>query len=86
MKQFDNIVIGFVQGGKTLASALAQTGQSVALIERSDKMCGVTCINAACIPTKTLEYSARLSHAQGGRFAEKAVRYRKALSCRRTTI
>ena len=72
MKNFQNVVIGVGKGGKTLAGALAQTGQSVALIERDGGMYGGTCINAARIPTTALEYSARLSNAAGGSFEEKA--------------
>ena len=75
MKKFDSIIIGFGKGGKTLAGTLAQSGQTVALIERDPKMYGGTCINVACIPTKSLEHSARLSAAQGCAFEEKAVRY-----------
>lgn len=45
MKEFDNIIIGFGKGGKTLAGALAGKGERTALIERSDKMYGGTCIN-----------------------------------------
>ncbi len=83
MKNFDNIVIGFGKGGKTLAGALAKAGQSVALIERSAAMYGGTCINVACIPTKSLEHSARLSAAQGGDFAARAQRYRAAVAEKR---
>ena len=83
MKQFQNVIIGFGKGGKTLAGTLAQKGQTVALIERSPMMYGGTCINVACIPTKSLENSARLSAAQGGSFAEKAERYRAAVAEKR---
>lgn len=83
MKTVDNIIIGFGKGGKTLAGALAKAGQSVVLVERSDRMFGGTCINVACIPTKSLEHSARLSAAQGGGFAEKAERYRAAVEEKR---
>lgn len=83
MKKFENIVIGFGKGGKTLAGALAAAGQSVALIEKSPLMYGGTCINVACIPSKALEHSARLSHAQGGTFAERADRYRTAIGEKR---
>lgn len=83
MKKFDNVVIGFGKGGKTLAAGLAKAGQSVALVEQSDKMFGGTCINVACIPTKSLEHSARLSAAQGGDFAAKAERYRAAVEEKR---
>lgn len=51
---FDAIIIGFGKAGKTLAVALAKAGQRVALVERSPAMYGGTCINIACIPTKTL--------------------------------
>ena len=83
MMKFDNIVIGFGKGGKTLAAALAGAGQTVALVEQSPKMYGGTCINVACIPTKSLEHSARLSAAQGGDFEEKARRYALAIDEKR---
>lgn len=53
-KQYKNIIIGFGKGGKTLAEFLANQGEQVALIERNPKMYGGTCINVACIPTKSL--------------------------------
>lgn len=83
MERFDNIVIGFGKGGKTLAGALAKQGESVALIERSAERYGGTCINVACIPTKSLENSARASAALGGDFEEKAARYRQAIEEKR---
>ena len=79
MKKFENMIIGFGKGGKTLAGVLAAAGQSVALIEKSPLMYGGTCINVACIPSKALEHSARFSQAQGGTFRERAVRYRTAI-------
>ena len=54
MKQYDAIIIGFGKAGKTLATELSNRGWKVALIERSSMMYGGTCINIACIPTKTL--------------------------------
>ena len=55
MKKFyNNLIIGFGKGGKTLAAWLAKQGQQVALIETSEKMYGGSCINIACIPTKSL--------------------------------
>lgn len=80
MKTFDNIIIGFGKGGKTLGGALSGAGQSVALVEQSSRMYGGTCINVACIPTKSLENSARQSAAQGGNYEEKAKRYAQAVS------
>ena len=51
---YDIIIIGFGKAGKTLAGALGSDGKKVALIEKSSKMYGGTCINVACIPSKTL--------------------------------
>lgn len=79
MKAYDHIVIGFGKGGKTLAGALAATGETVALIEKSEKMYGGTCINVACIPTKYLENQAKLSSQIGGSFEEKAKWYSEAI-------
>ena len=79
MKHYDAAIIGFGKGGKTLAGALAAAGQSVAVIEQSPRMYGGTCINVACIPTKTLVHAAALSQAQGGTFAERAARYAAAI-------
>ena len=83
MESFEDIIIGFGKGGKTLAGALASAGRRVALIERDAGMYGGTCINVACIPTKSLEYSARMSAAQGGAFAARAERYRLAVEEKR---
>lgn len=80
MKNYDAIVIGFGKGGKTLAGALAGAGKTVALVEKSEKMYGGTCINVGCIPTKSLVNSARLSAEQGGSFEEKAERYARAVA------
>ncbi|SCU22838.1 pyridine nucleotide-disulphide oxidoreductase [Staphylococcus xylosus] len=54
MKQFDLIIVGFGKGGKTLAKFASAQGQKVAVIEKSKKMYGGTCINIGCIPSKTL--------------------------------
>ena len=79
MKRTDAVVIGFGKGGKTLAGALAAAGKEVVLVEQSEKMYGGTCINVACIPTKSLVRSALLSAEQGGTFAEKSARYTAAI-------
>jgi pyruvate/2-oxoglutarate dehydrogenase complex dihydrolipoamide dehydrogenase (E3) component len=60
MKSFDAIVIGAGQAGPFLAARMAETGMKVALIER--KFLGGTCVNAGCMPTKTLVASARAAH------------------------
>ena len=56
--KYNDVIIGFGKGGKTIAGALANAGRKVALIEKSDKMYGGTCINVGCIPTKSLVHSA----------------------------
>lgn len=54
MKKYQNIVVGFGKGGKTLAKTLASQGQEVLVIEQSDQMYGGTCINIGCLPSKNL--------------------------------
>ncbi len=61
MKQFDAIIIGFGKAGKELAIALAKKKWSVALIERSPKMYGGSCINIACVPTKRLVQESKIA-------------------------
>ncbi|HET9978833.1 MAG TPA: FAD-dependent oxidoreductase, partial [Ktedonobacterales bacterium] len=58
---FDLVVVGGGKGGKTLAMELAKQGYRAALIERDPEMIGGTCINVACIPTKTLVQSAKVA-------------------------
>src|ERR1700756_5283519 len=57
-RQIDALVIGFGKGGKTLAGFMAQQGWEVAVVEKSKQMYGGTCINIACIPSKSLSHSA----------------------------
>lgn len=63
---YQNIIIGFGKGGKTLAAWLSANGQQVAIIEQSEAMYGGSCINIACIPSKSLVNSAH----QGIPYAE----------------
>lgn len=58
IEDFDDVVLGGGKGGKSLAMALAHAGHQVALIEQGQ--IGGTCINVACIPTKTMVASAKL--------------------------
>ena len=71
MLTYDLIVIGFGKAGKTLAAKMATQGKKVALIERSKAMYGGTCINIACIPTKTLLVAAEKGLAFDQVMAEK---------------
>lgn len=77
--KYDAVIIGFGKGGKTMAGALGAAGKKVALIEKSDRMYGGTCINVGCIPTKSLVYRAGLVAAKGGSFEEKAAAYKAAM-------
>ncbi len=80
-KEYDAVIIGFGKGGKTLAGFLADRGLSVAMVERSEKMYGGTCINIACIPTKTLVHEAGKIPCRGFTdFARKAAAYRQAIA------
>lgn len=80
MLTYDLIVIGFGKAGKTLAGKMAQQGKKVALIERSQSMYGGTCINIACIPTKTL-----IVAAEKGLSFEEAMAEKTAVTTRLRT-
>lgn len=83
MLKTQNLIIGFGKAGKTLASIFAKKGESVVLIEKSPLMYGGTCINVACIPSKSLELKARESAIQGGTFIDKSIRYKLAINDKR---
>jgi pyruvate/2-oxoglutarate dehydrogenase complex dihydrolipoamide dehydrogenase (E3) component len=57
---FDLIIVGAGQAGGPLATAGAQAGKRVALIEREHV--GGTCVNDGCTPTKTMVASARVAY------------------------
>ncbi|WP_115727017.1 dihydrolipoyl dehydrogenase family protein [Actinomyces culturomici] len=57
IEDFDLLVVGGGKAGKSLAMERAKKGLKVAMVER--RFVGGTCINVACIPTKTLVASAR---------------------------
>ncbi|MGK2348075.1 dihydrolipoyl dehydrogenase family protein [Actinomyces sp. W5033] len=64
VQDVDLLVIGGGKAGKSLAMLRAKAGDRVVMVER-DKV-GGTCINVACIPTKTLISAARvLREVQG---------------------
>ena len=87
MKKYDAVIIGFGKGGKTLAAELAGHDRSVAMIERSDKMYGGTCINIGCIPTKALIHSAGLAAASHPlTFEQRRAYYRKAVAEKRALV
>jgi pyruvate/2-oxoglutarate dehydrogenase complex dihydrolipoamide dehydrogenase (E3) component len=57
-EQFEFAIVGGGKGGKTLAVKMASAGRRVVMVERG--MIGGSCINVACIPTKTLVKSAKV--------------------------
>ncbi|MBC8082821.1 MAG: FAD-dependent oxidoreductase [Hymenobacter sp.] len=69
--QYQALIIGFGKAGKTLAAFLGTQGWQVALAEQSAQMYGGTCINIACIPTKSLVHSSELGVPYAEAIAEK---------------
>jgi len=61
-EHYDAIIIGTGQSGPALASRMGQEGLKVAIIERN--RVGGTCVNVACIPTKTLVGSDCVAQAE----------------------
>jgi pyruvate/2-oxoglutarate dehydrogenase complex dihydrolipoamide dehydrogenase (E3) component len=59
--KFEVIVLGGGKAGKSLAIDLGKQGVRAALIEASADMIGGSCINVACIPTKSFITSARVA-------------------------
>jgi pyruvate/2-oxoglutarate dehydrogenase complex dihydrolipoamide dehydrogenase (E3) component len=58
-EHFEIAVVGGGKGGKTLAAKMASAGRRVVMVEKG--MIGGTCINVACIPTKTMFKSAKVA-------------------------
>jgi pyruvate/2-oxoglutarate dehydrogenase complex dihydrolipoamide dehydrogenase (E3) component len=85
MQHFDDIIIGFGKGGKTLAGYLAGKGRQVALIEKDKQMYGGTCINVGCIPSKSLVTSGLNAQRAGAdlTFAASSNRYAAAIAEKR---
>ncbi|GAB6170375.1 FAD-dependent oxidoreductase [Clostridium carnis] len=80
-QKFDSIIIGFGKGGKTLAGFMANKGLKVALIEKSSLRYGGTCINVACIPTKSLENSSsQIKKRNLNSYSELDLEYKNAIA------
>ncbi len=56
VESYELLILGGGKAGKTLAMDMARAGRRVAMVERG--LIGGSCINIACIPTKTLVRSA----------------------------
>ncbi|WP_290996800.1 FAD-dependent oxidoreductase [Gordonibacter sp.] len=78
--QVDAAIIGYGAAAKPLAVALADAGQTVAVIERSHKMYGGACVNTACLPSKMLVHAAEVSAFEGGEFPARAERFQAAVN------
>jgi pyruvate/2-oxoglutarate dehydrogenase complex dihydrolipoamide dehydrogenase (E3) component len=61
VERYELLVVAGGKGGKTLAMDMARAGRRVAMVEQTTEMIGGTCINRACIPTKTLIRSAEIA-------------------------
>ncbi|XVG95010.1 FAD-dependent oxidoreductase [Eubacteriales bacterium KG127] len=86
MKRYENLIIGFGKAGKTLAVYLSKKGEKTALLEKDSKMYGGTCINVACIPSKFLEYNARISSKSEYDFDCNSKQYKKIIEKKRKFI
>ncbi|WP_418992755.1 FAD-dependent oxidoreductase [Alistipes sp.] len=87
MKEYDALIIGFGKAGKTLAGQLAARGWSVALVERSQRMYGGTCINIGCIPTKFLIHKASLAAASRPQsFGQRQDYYRQSIAEKKALV
>ena len=64
MKEYDLIVVGGGPAGYNSAEYAAHRGLSVLLAEKENL--GGTCLNAGCVPTKTLLYASKLYHYASG--------------------
>ena len=78
--KYNSIIIGFGKGGKTLAGYLGKKSEKVALIERSSKMYGGTCINTGCIPSKSLVKNADISNLKESNIYNKERFYEKSVN------
>jgi probable pyridine nucleotide-disulfide oxidoreductase len=70
-EDYEYAIVGGGKGGKTLAAKMASAGRRVVMIEKG--MIGGSCINVACIPTKTMVKSAKAA-ALARRAAEFGIR------------
>lgn len=86
MKKYDAIIIGFGKGGKTLATELAAHDWSVAMVERSERMYGGTCINIGCIPTKALIHRASRIGGHPLTFDQRRAYYRESVAAKSTLV
>ncbi len=58
-EEYDAVVLGSGEGGKSIAWTLARQGKRVAVIER--KYIGGSCPNIACLPSKNIIQSAKVA-------------------------
>ena len=90
LERYDDIILGGGKGGKSLAMALGPAGHKVAMIERGQ--IGGTCINVACIPTKTMVAStkvlenARRAHRYGLNLGIKSPSLTAVLARKRSVV
>ncbi|WP_050615142.1 FAD-dependent oxidoreductase [Bacillus testis] len=82
--QYDAIVIGFGEAGKSIVADLANRGNTVAMIEQSKGSYGGKCINIGCIPSKNLiQEASQIKKCQLKNYRQKAKAYRQAIEKKR---
>ena len=59
VNEYDVVILGCGEGGKYIAWTLAKQGNRIAVVER--KYIGGSCPNIACLPSKNIIHSARIS-------------------------
>ena len=59
-ERFDVLIVGSGQGGKLLAWHMARSGRRTVVVER--RWIGGSCPNIACMPSKNVMWSARVTH------------------------
>ncbi len=85
VENFDIVVLGGGKGGKSLALSMSKAGKQVCLIE--SKMIGGSCINVACIPTKTMVASTRLQYdARRNGFSKAGDSLKEVLARKRAVV
>lgn len=85
VENFDIVVLGGGKGGKSLALSMSKAGKRVCLIE--SKMIGGSCINVACIPTKTMVAGTRLHYdARRNGFSKTGDSLKEVLARKRAVV
>jgi pyruvate/2-oxoglutarate dehydrogenase complex dihydrolipoamide dehydrogenase (E3) component len=61
--RYDVVVLGSGTGGKLVARMMGKEGKRTAVVER--KLIGGSCVNVACLPTKNVIHTAKVTSMFG---------------------